>query len=55
MQCCLLQHADFPPLRRNRLDTLQVSLGYRCNQGCLHCHVNAGPNRTEMMDGRIWR
>jgi radical SAM/Cys-rich protein len=25
-------------------------LGYRCNQSCLHCHVNAGPNRTEMMD-----
>jgi radical SAM/Cys-rich protein len=46
----LLQHTDFPPLRRNRLDTLQVNLGYRCNQTCLHCHVNAGPNRTEMMD-----
>ena len=46
----LLQHTDFPPLRRNRLDTLQVNLGYRCNQSCLHCHVNAGPNRTEMMD-----
>jgi radical SAM/Cys-rich protein len=46
----LLQHTDFPQLRRNRLDTLQVNLGYRCNQTCLHCHVNAGPNRTEMMD-----
>ena len=46
----LLQHTDFPPLRRNRLDTLQVNLGYRGNQTCLHCHVNAGPNRTEMMD-----
>ena len=33
------------------LDTLQVNLGYKCNQSCLHCHVNAGPNRTEMMDG----
>ncbi|MGL4437612.1 MAG: arsenosugar biosynthesis radical SAM (seleno)protein ArsS, partial [Giesbergeria sp.] len=30
--------------------TLQVNLGYRCNQSCVHCHVNAGPNRTEMMD-----
>jgi radical SAM/Cys-rich protein len=30
---------------------LQVNLGYKCNQSCLHCHVNAGPNRTEMMDG----
>ena len=32
------------------LETLQVNLGYRCNQSCVHCHVNAGPNRTEMMD-----
>ncbi len=46
----LLAATDFPPLRRNRLDTLQVNLGYRCNQSCLHCHVNAGPNRTEEMD-----
>lgn len=47
----LLIHTDFPPLRRERLDTLQVNLGYRCNQQCLHCHVNAGPQRTEMMSG----
>ena len=47
----LLAKTDFPPLRRARLDTLQVNLGYRCNQSCLHCHVNAGPNRTEEMDG----
>ncbi len=46
----LLAKTDFPPLRRARLDTLQVNLGYRCNQSCLHCHVNAGPNRTEEMD-----
>ena len=46
----LLQSSDFPPLQRRRLATLQVNLGYRCNQSCLHCHVNAGPNRTEMMD-----
>lgn len=46
----LLQDTDFPPLRRTRLDTLQVNLGYRCNQRCLHCHVNAGPTRTEMMN-----
>ena len=46
----LLVRTDFPPIRRQRLDTLQVNLGYRCNQSCLHCHVNAGPNRTEMMD-----
>ncbi|MBW8307521.1 MAG: arsenosugar biosynthesis radical SAM protein ArsS [Thiobacillus sp.] len=46
----LLQATDFPALRRGRLVTLQVNLGYRCNQTCLHCHVNAGPNRTEAMD-----
>ena len=46
----LLQRTDFPALRRSRLTTLQVNLGYRCNQSCLHCHVNAGPHRTEMMD-----
>jgi len=46
----LLAATDFPPLQRTRFDTLQVNLGYRCNQSCLHCHVNAGPNRTEEMD-----
>lgn len=46
----LLLETDFPPLHRLELDTLQVNLGYRCNQSCVHCHVNAGPNRTEMMD-----
>ena len=45
----LLARTDFPPLRRRMVDTLQVNLGYRCNQSCLHCHVNAGPNRTEEM------
>ena len=46
----LLAKTDFPALRRSKLDILQVNLGYKCNQTCLHCHVNAGPNRTEMMD-----
>ncbi|WP_332669875.1 arsenosugar biosynthesis radical SAM (seleno)protein ArsS [Aromatoleum sp.] len=46
----LLQATEFPALRRRTLDTLQVNLGYRCNQSCVHCHVNAGPKRTEMMD-----
>jgi radical SAM/Cys-rich protein len=45
----LLARHGFPPLRRKRLETLQVNLGYRCNQSCVHCHVNAGPTRTEMM------
>ena len=46
----LLARTDFPPIARERLETLQVNLGYKCNQSCLHCHVNAGPNRSEMMD-----
>lgn len=45
-----LVQTDFPALRRTALETLQVNLGYKCNQSCVHCHVNAGPNRTEMMD-----
>ena len=48
----LLAQTSFPPLRRSRLTTLQVNLGYRCNQSCLHCHVNAGPKRTEQMSAR---
>ncbi|TBR76937.1 MAG: radical SAM/Cys-rich domain protein [Burkholderiaceae bacterium] len=47
----LLAQTDFPALRRRVVDTLQVNLGYRCNQSCVHCHVNAGPNRTEEMSG----
>lgn len=46
----LLRQTDFPPLHRGRLACLQVNLGYRCNQACLHCHVNAGPSRREAMD-----
>jgi radical SAM/Cys-rich protein len=45
----LLQATDFPRVRRGALETLQVNLGYRCNQACLHCHVNASPDRREMM------
>jgi radical SAM/Cys-rich protein len=47
----LLKQIAFPPIRRGRLDTLQVNVGYRCNQSCVHCHVNAGPSRTEEMAG----
>ena len=46
----LLLETDFPPLRRAALTTLQVNLGYLCNLSCTHCHVNAGPKRTELMD-----
>ena len=37
------------PLRRRQLTTLQVNVGKLCNQTCRHCHVEAGPRRTEMM------
>ncbi len=45
----LLKRTDFPEIHRNEVQTLQVNLGYRCNQSCVHCHVNAGPHRKEMM------
>lgn len=38
------------PLRRARPSWLQVNLGKRCNQACAHCHVDAGPTRTEQLD-----
>ena len=45
----LLQSTDFPAVSRLPLETLQVNLGYLCNLSCLHCHVNAGPRRKEIM------
>jgi len=45
----LLKTTDFPSVSRNELEILQVNLGYLCNQSCLHCHVNAGPTRKELM------
>ena len=47
----LLEAISFPAIRRGAIETLQVNVGYRCNQSCIHCHVNAGPNRREEMDG----
>ena len=49
----LLDKIRFPAIRRGKLETLQINVGYRCNQSCVHCHVNAGPNRTEEMTGTI--
>ncbi len=46
----LLEETDFPAIKREKLEILQVNLGYLCNQSCLHCHVDAGPNRMEQMD-----
>ena len=45
-----LENTTFPAIQRGKLTTLQVNLGYLCNQQCLHCHVNAGPKRKEIMD-----
>jgi radical SAM/Cys-rich protein len=49
----LMRQSEFPAIERRRLETLQVNLGYKCNQTCVHCHVNAGPTRTEMMPREI--
>src|ERR1700716_2357230 len=45
----LMRQYGFPALSRRRLETLQVNVGYKCNQTCVHCHVNAGPHRSEEM------
>ena len=45
----LLINSEFPAIRRDKLELLQINLGYLCNQSCLHCHVNAGPSRKEIM------
>ncbi|MGH8549241.1 MAG: arsenosugar biosynthesis radical SAM (seleno)protein ArsS [Methylococcales bacterium] len=44
-----LSSTSFPRISRSRLQTLQINLGYLCNQSCVHCHVNAGPKRREIM------
>jgi radical SAM/Cys-rich protein len=49
----LLEGIAFPALVRQHLVTLQVNVGYRCNQSCVHCHVNAGPHRTEQMGSDV--
>ena len=46
----LLLETDFPAIRRGAIECLQVNLGYLCNLSCTHCHVNAGPTRTELME-----
>ncbi|HXG17543.1 MAG TPA: arsenosugar biosynthesis radical SAM (seleno)protein ArsS [Methylomirabilota bacterium] len=39
-------------LTRSGIGAVQLNVGKRCNQACLHCHVDAGPKRTEIMDRR---
>ena len=43
----------FPKIKRDYLEILQINIGYKCNQVCTHCHVDAGPNRSEMMSDDI--
>lgn len=45
--------SSFPKINRYSVTTLQVNLGLRCNQQCVHCHVNASPKRTEMMSDDV--
>lgn len=42
-------------IRRSALTTLQINVGRKCNQACRHCHVDAAPWRTEMMDAATAR
>lgn len=49
----LLEHTDFPTIKRGKLTTLQVNMGYLCNMSCVHCHVAASPYRTEMMSREL--
>jgi radical SAM/Cys-rich protein len=49
----LLDKIPFPAIARGPLQTLQVNVGYRCNQSCVHCHVGASPHRTEEMSGVV--
>jgi radical SAM/Cys-rich protein len=44
-----LNHLDFPPIYRSTLETLQINIGLKCNQQCVHCHVNSSPRRKEKM------
>ena len=46
----LLKKSEFPAISRRKTEILQINIGLRCNQQCLHCHVNSSPKRTEKMD-----
>jgi radical SAM/Cys-rich protein len=48
-----LETAGLYPLRPRGIDILQINIGKKCNQTCHHCHVDAGPDRTEMMPGAV--
>jgi radical SAM/Cys-rich protein len=48
-----LASADLLPLVPTGIEILQVNVGRKCNQTCRHCHVDAGPDRTEMMSDAV--
>jgi len=43
----------FPSINKEPIETLQINIGYKCNQACKHCHVNSSPMRTEKMSNEI--
>ena len=43
----------FPSINKEPIETLQINIGYKCNQACKHCHVNSTPFRTEKMSNEI--
>ena len=45
--------AGHRPLRATGIQTLQINVGRKCNQTCQHCHVDAGPDRKEMMSPAV--
>lgn len=45
-----LTHYGLAEIQPKKLSILQINIGYMCNQVCVHCHVDAGPDRKEMMD-----
>jgi MoaA/NifB/PqqE/SkfB family radical SAM enzyme len=44
-----IKETDQFPLKPNKIEILQINVGYMCNQVCTHCHVDAGPDRKEIM------
>ena len=43
----------FPSIYKEPIETLQINIGYKCNQACKHCHVNSSPLRTEKMSNEM--
>ena len=48
-----LKEVNIPDIKKGQLKILQLNIGYMCNQTCSHCHVDAGPNRKDMMSVKV--